>query len=225
MAPHEVYVAMSVLSLGIVMIWMSTFNTDVHRSPILGGPAVQIAHRFQTIQGLPKCMPAAGLRHVRSVPSVVSGYRQQRRQREVSAHGTSRDNMVDHVRQLTVREIKNELTEKGVSTAGIFEKQDLVNLLVDARIDSGEISPLDTQLRQARDIIDKASTDVKAKAGKAVSAMKNFDIKSEMKKQVDTIKDGIKENVDWYGEGEKNPFAEGRVVRKQRGYYKGGDDL
>jgi len=213
-------VAMSVLSLGMVMILMGSFNMGIHKSPNLGGPIMHRTHRLQTIQGPSKCLSAAGLRYVRSFPSVVNGQLQQQRRRKVSANAASKDNVADQVRQLTVREIKQELTEKGVSTAGIFEKQDLVNLLVDVRIDSGEISPLDTQLRQAKDIIDKASTDVKAKAGKAVSAVKNFDIKNELKKQVNTIKDGIKENVDWYGEGEKNPFAEGRVIRKQRGYYK-----
>mmetsp|Transcript_27129 Transcript_27129/g.37762 ORF Transcript_27129/g.37762 Transcript_27129/m.37762 type:complete len:214 (+) Transcript_27129:254-895(+) len=148
---------------------------------------------------------------------------------QLRLYASVREKAQADVKQMTARQIKEELKEKGIDPSGIFEKQDLVNLLADARIEAGEITDFDRTLKQAQDFINKAGNEASSEAKKTFSntfaTIKNFDLKEELQKQADKIKENIQENVDWYGSGEKNPFAEGRQIRKQRGYYRGGDKL
>mmetsp|Transcript_6455 Transcript_6455/g.11899 ORF Transcript_6455/g.11899 Transcript_6455/m.11899 type:complete len:242 (-) Transcript_6455:33-758(-) len=133
------------------------------------------------------------------------------------------------VLKLKAKELKAELKERGVELKGMLEKDTLIEQVVLARLDAGEIDPFNKLKRKGAALFEKTANDVKEKGSAAVESIKSFDLKAELNKQVDIFKDGIKENVDWYGAGseagEENPFTAQRVIRRQRGFRKGGDDI
>eukprot|EP00467_Chlorarachnion_reptans_P013640 CAMPEP_0114522416 /NCGR_PEP_ID=MMETSP0109-20121206/20727_1 /TAXON_ID=29199 /ORGANISM="Chlorarachnion reptans, Strain CCCM449" /LENGTH=223 /DNA_ID=CAMNT_0001703625 /DNA_START=92 /DNA_END=763 /DNA_ORIENTATION=+ len=130
----------------------------------------------------------------------------------------------DEIRVLTARQIKEELDEHEISYHGIFEKSELVKLLANVRIEKGEVNELKKISEQAQEAIDKAKDNVAEKLQDTFAKLKNFDMNEELKKQARMMKENMQDNVEWYGQ-EKNPFMNERIIRKQRGYYKGGDKI
>ncbi|GAB5372686.1 hypothetical protein AAMO2058_001686000 [Amorphochlora amoebiformis] len=126
------------------------------------------------------------------------------------------------VNKLRARQIKAELTELGIDTSTVVEKEELVRMLANERHSR---SGLNGFKRQAHQILGKAKDGMNEKALGALNAVQEFNIKREIEKQASDIKNKINQNVEWFDHENPNPFTDTPIIRKQRGYYKGGDKI
>mmetsp|Transcript_14898 Transcript_14898/g.29260 ORF Transcript_14898/g.29260 Transcript_14898/m.29260 type:complete len:148 (+) Transcript_14898:46-489(+) len=132
----------------------------------------------------------------------------------------SEEKLREQVNSLRAREIIKELKEYGVSTNGIIEKEELVNLLVNERAGRSTTAQLKDSLKQAEDVINAAGNKVTGSFLGALDAIKGFDLNEEIEKTKATIKD----QVDWAEAGTEFDQRKS-YIRKQRGFRKGQDDM
>eukprot|EP00468_Gymnochlora_sp_CCMP2014_P007147 CAMPEP_0167751210 /NCGR_PEP_ID=MMETSP0110_2-20121227/6432_1 /TAXON_ID=629695 /ORGANISM="Gymnochlora sp., Strain CCMP2014" /LENGTH=210 /DNA_ID=CAMNT_0007636641 /DNA_START=140 /DNA_END=772 /DNA_ORIENTATION=- len=118
----------------------------------------------------------------------------------------------NEIKKMRAREIKEELANFGVDTAGIVEKEELVRLLISERMEN---TPANEIKKSVESVFEKATN----KAQEAVDKVRAFDIKAEIEIQAKNIKAQINQNVEWY-DPDVNPRPQKNIIKRQRGFRK-----